>query len=154
MGPGNSPYVEYTDLPQYGPTQLINLATVAQQQQACLDATEEMDSYFRGRYTLPLLEWGNDVTKFTAYVAINNLAELIGYAPQAGSDNIIKTNYYRAVGWPDRPGSGWGPGVQRQAIHPDVTPSIAVGQDPTCNLPQVESLPRRGWQTGNRTGGF
>lgn len=146
MGPGGIPYVEPTQLAQYGPAATLSLATVAQQQQACLDATEEADSYIRGRYQLPLLAWGNDVTRYTAYIAWYLLMGTIGWAPQAGADANVTTNYYRAVGWPDRPGTGWFPGIQRQSIEPDVTPSIPVGEDPGHDGPQVQSQPRRGWQ--------
>jgi phage gp36-like protein len=132
-------------LAQYLPAAVLNLATGAQQTQACLDATETMDSYFRGRFNLPLLAWGNDVTRYTAYVASYLLMTLIGFAPQAGSDQLIVTRYYEAVGYPDRPGSGWAPGVQRQAIQPDVTPSIAIGQNSGVDLPQVSTNPPRGW---------
>jgi hypothetical protein len=145
MGPGGTPYVLYTELAQYGNATMLNLATVPQQQQACLDATEELDSYFRGRYALPLLAWGTDVKKFTAYIAIKNIAELVGYAPQAGSDSNIRSQYYQVVGWPDRPGTGWGPGVQRQAIHPDVTPSVAQPGDAVHDVPQVFTSQQRGW---------
>jgi hypothetical protein len=147
-GPGGVPYVEYTDLPQYLAPQVLNLATVVQQQQACIDATEEMDSYIRGRFTLPLLDWGGDLRRFTAYIAIYLLMSgPIGWGATGGNpDANITTNYYRAVGWPDRPGSGWGPGVQRQAVHPDVTPTIPVGQDGIHDAPQVSSQAPRGWQ--------
>jgi hypothetical protein len=159
-GPAGAPYVEYTDLPQYLPTQVLNLATVVQQQQACLDATDEADSYIRGRYTLPLLDWGSDLRRYTAYIAIYLLMSgPIGWGATGGNpDQNITTNYYRAVGWPDRPGSGWFPGIQRQAVHPDVTPTIPVGQDGTHDAPQVSSEPRRGWQQIRRgrsvIGGF
>ena len=146
MGPGGAPYVEASQLAQYIPTATLNLATIEQQQQACLDASEEADSYIRGRYALPLLMWGNDLTRYTAYIAIYLLMTgPIGLAPQAGADANITTNYYRAVGWPDRPGTGWFPGVQRQAIQPDVTPSVPVGQDPGHDAPQVVSQQPRGW---------
>lgn len=160
MGPGNTPYVLYTQLSQYIPPQVLNLATVAQQQQACLDATEEADSYIRGRFTLPLLAWGNDLTRYTAYIAIYLLMSgPIGWAATSGNpDSNVTTNYYRAVGWPDRPGTGWFPGVQRQAIQPDVTPTIPVGQDSTHDAPQVSSDPPRGWNQVRRgrsvIGGF
>lgn len=146
-GPSGAPYVAYTDLPQYLPTQVLNLATQQQQIQACADATEEADSYMRGRFEMPLLEWGNDVRRYTAYIAIYLLMSgPIGWAATSGNpDANITTNYYRAVGWPDRPGTGWFPGVQRQAIQPDVTPSIPVGQDPGHDAPQVSSQPARGW---------
>lgn len=148
MGPGNTPYVLYTQLAQYLPPQVLNLATVMQQQQACLDAAEEADSYIRGRFTLPLLAWGNDLTRYTAYIAIYLLMSgPIGWGATGGNpDQNITTNYYRAVGWPDRPGTGWFPGIQRQAIQPDVTPTVPVGQDATHDAPQVSSEPRRGWQ--------
>ena len=133
-------------LGQYLPASTLNLATSGQQLQACLDATEEIDSYFRGRYALPLLAWGNDVVRMTAYVAVYLLMTgPVGLAPQAGADANITQNYYRAVGWPDRPGTGWAPGVQRQSIHPDVTPTVAQPGDPVHDVPQVHTAPQRGW---------
>jgi hypothetical protein len=146
MGPGGAPYVQPSQLSAYLPTPTLALASGAQQLQSCLDATEEADSYMRGRFQMPLLAWGNDITRYTAYIAVYLLMSgPIGWAPQAGADENIRTNYYRAVGWPDRPGTGFFPGIQRQAIQPDVTPSIAVGQDPGHDAPQVASDPKRGW---------
>jgi hypothetical protein len=146
MGPAGAPYVTASQLPQYLPAATLSLATPAQQAQACLDATEEADSYLRGRYALPLLAWGNDLVRYTAYVAVYLLAMgPIGMAPQAGSDSNITTNYYRAVGWPDRPGTGWFPGIQRQAIHPDVMPTTAQPGDAVHDVPQVFTSQQRGW---------
>lgn len=151
MGPGGTPYCVPADLPNYLPAATVNLATPAQQQQACLDATEEADSYLRGRYALPLTNWGNDLRRYTAYIAIYLLMSGgIGWAPEAGSDSNITTNYYRAVGWPDRPGTGWFPGIQRQSIQPDVTPTVAQPGDPVHDVPQVFTSPQRGWN--NRLG--
>jgi hypothetical protein len=144
--------VAYTQLGQYLPQSVLNLATVGQQQQACLDATEIADSYIRGRYQLPLLAWGNDVTRYTAAIAIYLLLDgPIGWAAMAGSDRNIRANYARAVGGPDpdNPGyvhPGWFPGIQRQNIQPDVTPSSTPGADPLHDAPQVASDPPRGWQ--------
>lgn len=146
MGPGGAPYVTVAQLGQYLPAATLSLATLAQQAQACLDATEEADSYLRGRYSLPMESWGNDLVRYTAYIAVYLLLTgPIGMAPQAGSDANVTQNYYRAVGWPDRVGTGWFPGIQRQAIHPDVTPAIAPGQDPGHDVPQVFTSPQRGW---------
>jgi phage gp36-like protein len=146
MGPLGAPYVLYTQLSSYLPAATLNLATIVQQQQACLDATEEADSYMRGRYALPLLAWGNDITRYTAYIAVYLLMSgPIGWAPQAGTDDNIRTNYYRAVGWPDRPGSGFFPGIQRQNIQPDVTPSTAQPGDAIHDVPQVFTSQQRGW---------
>ena len=44
MGPGGAPYVVAAQLGQYVPAAVLNLATGAQQDQACLDATEIADS--------------------------------------------------------------------------------------------------------------
>lgn len=146
MGPSGAPYVTVPQLGQYLPAATLNLATAAQQLQACLDATEEADSYIRGRYALPLLGWGNDLVRYTAYIAVYLLMTgPIGLAPQAGADSNITTNYYRAVGWPDRPGSGWFPGIQRQAIHPDVSPTVNQPGDPGHDVPQVITSQQRGW---------
>jgi hypothetical protein len=143
-------YCDPADLAQYLPAAVLSLATPAQQQQACDDATEEANSYMRGRYELPLLAWGADVRRYTAWIACYLLAQLIGFAPQSGSDRLIVERYYQAVGWPDRAGTGWFPGIQRQAIHPDVTPSVPSPGNAVYDLPQVRSAPQRGWsQTRN-----
>lgn len=139
-------YCTPTNLAQYLPAAVLSLTTNAQQLQACDDASEEADSYLRGRYALPLLAWGSDVTRYTSWIACYLLAQLIGFAPQAGSDKLIVERYYQAVGWPDRAGTGWFPGIQRQAIHPDVTPSVPVTQDAGHDLPQVRTQEQRGWQ--------
>ena len=158
MGPGGAPYVVAAQLGQYVPAAVLNLATGAQQDQACLDATEIADSYMRGRYALPLLAWGNDVRRYTAAIAIYLLLDgPIGWAAMAGSDRNIRASYARAVGGPDPDNPayvhpGWFPGIQRQNIQPDVTPSIPVGQDPGHDAPQVSTDPRRGWQQFNRRG--
>jgi hypothetical protein len=128
------------------PAAVLSLTTNGQQLQACADATQEAYSYMRGRYTVPLLDWGSDVRRYTAWIACYLLSQLIGFAPQAGSDRLIVERYYMAVGWPDRAGTGWFPGVQRQAIHPDVTPSVDPVNDPVAGLPQVRTEPIRGWQ--------
>lgn len=146
MGPDGLPYVQPSQLAQYIPAATVGLSTPAQQIQACLDATEEADSYLRGRYALPLQSWGNDLTRYTAYIAVYLLMTgAVGLAPQAGADSNITTNYYRAVGWPDRPGTGWFPGIQRQQVHPDVTPSVAQPGDPVHDVPQVFTSQQRGW---------
>lgn len=140
------PYCTPANLAQYLPAAVLALTTDDQQTQACLDASEEADSYMRGRYQLPLLAWGSDVTRYTSWIACYLLAQLIGFAPQAGSDKLIVERYYQAVGWPDRSGTGWFPGIQRQAIHPDVTPALASPGNPVYDLPQVRSGAPRGWQ--------
>jgi len=147
MGPAGAPYCVVADLANYLPASVIALASSGQQTQACLDATEEADSFMRGRYTFPLLAWGADVRMRTAHIAVYHLCEMIGFRPEAGADDLIVKRYYSAVGWPDRPGSGWFPGVQRQSIHPDVTPTVVQPGDAIHDLPQVRTSLARGWQT-------
>ena len=138
-GPSGAPYCTPSDLPNYLPAATLNLATLAQQNQACIDATEEADSYMRGRFAMPLLAWGSDVRRYTAYIAVYLLMSgPIGWAPQAGSDENIKTNYYRAVCWPDRAGTGWFPGVQRQSIQPEAMTLYAAITEPHPRLSQCK----------------
>lgn len=145
-------YCTVQDVAQYMPAPVLALTSTLQQQQACEDASSEADSYLRGRYQLPLLAWGPDVTRYTAWIACYLLQTLIGFAPQAGADQLIRERYYQSVGWPDRAGTGWFPGIQRQAIHPDVTPTLGSPGNATYDLPQVQTAQIRGWQQVNSAG--
>jgi len=151
-GPGNAPYVTPAQLAQYCPAATLNLATYDQQLQACNDATNRADGYMNGRYAMPLLAWGNDITTNTAYIAVYLLLGMIGWAPQAGSDNNFERNFYVAIGGGPFREPGYFPGVQAQRISPTVTPSVPVGQDPIHDAPQVSSQPQRGWYQFNRGG--
>jgi hypothetical protein len=144
-GPNGSPYCSPTNLGQYLPAATLSLATAAQQQQACTDATNRADAYMNGRYAMPLLEWSSDVTTNTAYIAIFLLMGMIGFAPQAGSDDNILRNYYTAIGGGPYREPGFFPGIQAQRVHPSVTPSVPIGSDPGHDAPQVMSDPPRGW---------
>lgn len=134
-------------LSNYWPAAAFNGLTTAQQDQACLDATGEADSYLAGRYQMPLLAWGNDLTKYTAWIAIHNLMSMRGFSAQGGADQNLLLRYWESVGNPSVPGSmGWFQKVQRQSIHPDITATIPPAQDPVYGLPQVYTSPQRGWQ--------
>jgi hypothetical protein len=151
MLPGPLPYVTATRLANYWPAAAFNGTTLAQQNQACLDATEEADSYLRGRYgngggqPFIVTAVGNDVIKYTAWIAIYLLFSTRGFNPSNGGDAEILRRYKAAVGDEMRPGSGWFPGVQRQSIHPDITPLVPIGQNPNADIPQVYTSPQRGW---------
>lgn len=147
-----TPYVAPADLPLYYPAAVLAGTTSAQQTQACQDATEQADSYLRGRYALPLLAWGSDVKMYTAYIAVYRLRSMVGFNSRAGSDSNIVERYYQAVGDPGKPGTGWFPGIQRQAIHPDVTPATPSPGSATYDLPQVATSQARGWQQTNASG--
>ena len=108
-----------------------------QQTAACIAASEKMDSYFRGRYPLPLLTWGTDVTMHTSYIAAFLMySGSRGATPMKGADEMVRINYEDAIRWAE--------GVQRQTVHPDVTftcptvPSYAFPQVMSPNCP-------RGW---------
>jgi len=148
-GPGGASYCTPADLLNYLPAATLNLATPTQQQAACDSATSTADGFLAGRYAMPLLAWGQELTRYTAYIAVYELMSgVIGFAPQAGSDMVITRRYCEAVG-----GSvdgvryeGWFPRIQRQAIQADITPTVPLGSDPVHDLPQVSSNAPRGWQ--------
>ena len=157
MLPGGQPYVQYSSpsapgyLAQYILEQVLGLATAAQWQQACLDATELADSHIRGRYTLPVVAVGNDVMSRTAAIVYYLVMDrIIGFAAMAGSDRNVRRGYAEAMGGPDpdNPGfihPGWFPGIQTQRIHPDITVSPPEPGDPIHDIPQVLTTPPRGW---------
>jgi hypothetical protein len=152
-GPSGASYVTPAQLSQYLPASVLNLATGAQQTQACADATDMADACMRGRFNVdPLLVWDNSITRNTAAIAVYLLMDgPIGWGAMAGSDRNIRQAYARAMGGPDpdNPGfvhPGFFPGIQRQNTHPLVTETPAAGTDPLHDVPQVSSNPPRGWQ--------
>ena len=141
----SSQYCQPSDLTTIGinPIAFVNITT-PQQVAACVAASERADSYLRGRYALPLLSWGQDVVMMTAYIAVYLLMSARGYNPSSGADNTIRERYEDAIKWFE--------GIQRQAVHPDVTPAVAQPGDPVHDLPQVQSSPQRGWLTYSCSG--
>lgn len=149
-------YCQPSDLTAVGinPLALINVSN-AEQVAACIAASTKADSYLRGRYPLPLLSFDQDIVLHTAYIAVYLLMSARGYNPSAGADDLIRERYFEAIGYPDRPGSGWFPGVQRQAIHPNVT--FSNPNPPNFSLPAVRTggptaAPVRGWTSTRNTG--
>lgn len=131
-----SQYCTPSDIGDYA-LNAIALSTIPNgvQVAACAAASEQLDSFFRGRYPLPLLTWGTDVTMMAAYVAAKLALENRGTRPMQGADDTVERNYDRAI--------AWAKGVQRQTVHPDVTFSQPA---PTYTLPQVASPNQpRGW---------
>jgi len=121
--------------------------TLAQQTQACIDASNDADAFMRGRYNLPLIApFDPGIVRHVAYIAVFLLLAARGYNPSAGADNLIEANYHKAVGDPRYPGTGYFPGIQRQIIHPNVVETVASIGSPT-QLPQVSTAPQRGWQS-------
>ena len=141
-------YIQPSDLTSLGGINPFAIQQIAQTVQigACQTASEMADSYLRGRYPLPLLSFGTDIKIYCAYIAVYLLMTQRGYDPgQPGGDEIIKERYFQSVGYPDKPGSGWFPGVQRQNVQPDVTPSTPQPGDAVHDVPQVFTSQQRGW---------
>ena len=140
-------YASLSDLVNYGITTnaLGNLSTL-QQTDALTSASAVMDSYFRGRYSLPFTAWGIEVTECCCKIAAYQLMNVRGYSPASGADINIVNRFNDAIAWLNK--------VQRQAVHPDVTPQ--QNQTPAYNQPLVFSYsvvdvnsgaraPSRGW---------
>jgi len=133
-----SQYCQPSDLSTYAinANALVNITT-PELVAACVAASEKADSYMRGRYALPLVSWGTDVTMHTAWMATFFVMSARGINPSAGADVWIKDRYDEAVAWFE--------GIERQRVHPDVTPQVAQPGDPIHDLPQVFTDPQRGW---------
>lgn len=140
-----SQYASLQDLTTYG-IQAIAVQNVptADQTNQLIAASSLIDSYFNGRYALPLLQWDISVTMNAAYIAAYLLMSVRGFRPTQGSDDTVRKNYENAIAWCQ--------GVQRQSVHPVVVQSAPV-TDPTYQLPQVHSSVPRGWNTSGRFGG-
>jgi phage gp36-like protein len=139
---GGLPYCQPADLALYAlnPLALANVP-YASQLAACAAASEKADSYMRGRYSLPMVAVGTDVVMHTAFLAGKILLSTRGYNPAAGADDRIEKQWDDAVRWFE--------GIQRQSVHPDVTPSGSSpggSGNPAFDLPQVITQPQRGWQ--------
>jgi phage gp36-like protein len=131
-------------LPQTSVAGIVDDATLNAELES---ASEVADDYIRGRGQLPLLTpYPTSFIQKVCHVAAYNIMRNRGFSPTAGADATIKEAYYEAIGYPDRPGSGWLPAVQRQAIHPafifSAPNTIANGY----RFPSVNSQPSRGWQ--------
>jgi phage gp36-like protein len=135
-------YVLQTELPNYINALALASIPVGVQNQACIDASETADSYLRGRFPLPLLTFGTDLKRYTAYIAIKQMLVARGVS-QDGDNQTIWDNYFEAVGGGPNRLVGWFPAVQRGAIEPDVT--VNAPGPPTYTLPQVYTSPPRGW---------
>ena len=103
---------------------------------AALDAASETaDGYMRGRFSLPLLAWDQGIKTHTAYIAAYNIITQRGMNPGAGADVTFRMRYEDAVRWFE--------GVQRQAVHPQVTETPVPA--PRYEFPQIQTSAKRGW---------
>jgi phage gp36-like protein len=117
-----TPYAVYTQLPLYGlPATALGAVTVEQQTDACVSATDEMNSYFGGRWPLPLVAWDDSITAKCCEIAAYKLMSIRGFNPAAGADVNYLQRYNAAIAWCK--------GVRDKAIHPTVTTSAQPSPD-------------------------
>ncbi len=124
------------------PSEAVQNLSNTQLQAECDAASTLADSYLRGRYNLPLVSFDIELSMQVAYIAAYNIMASRGYNPETGADSIYQTRWIAAT--------EWFKGVQRQAIHPNITPSPTG--DPTLTFPQVNTAPERGWDSSSQGG--
>ena len=108
--------------------------------QACIDSeAAKMSSYFRCRYKMPLMAWGDDVKICNVILAVYDAMVVRGYNPSAGADVNLRLRYQDQLLWLLH--------VSRQDVQPDVTPS--QDQSAGFDAPRVVTNEVRGW---GRTG--
>lgn len=134
-------YATRADLVSFGgmnPVAIQNIpdATV---DAALLSASLTADGYMRGRFSLPLLAWDDGIRMNVAYIAGYNIITQRGMNPGAGADVNFRMRYEDAIRWFE--------GVQRQAVHPQVTETPIAA--PRYEFPQITTGAPRGWTPGH-----
>ena len=140
-------YGTLADLYKYGaPERALGGIPDATKEAELETASQIVDSYFRGRYSLPLASWDAATTEATCKIAAYNLLATRGYNPAAGADPNIRDRWVDAIEWLRR--------VQKQQAHPNVV-SLSPNE-PSATQPMVLSssvvnvatgatASRRGW---------
>lgn len=137
-----SSYATITQLLQFAlpqeAVQNISNATL----QAELDAASTVaDSYLRGRYPSGIATFDVDLSINVCYLAAYSILAARGYNPEQGADSTYYDRWKAAL--------EWFKGVQRQAIHPNITPNPTG--TPLGTFPVVMTMQERGWG-GRRAG--
>ena len=140
-------YATLSELTIYGiPAVALGTLSTTQQTDALIAASGRVDSYLRGRYALPLVAWGIEITQAVCKIAAFDLMNLRGYNPASGADRNIADRFSETIIWLRD--------VQHQAAHPDVTastPSIPTQQGPSVITSSAvathsgATAPTRGW---------
>lgn len=124
------PYATVAELYVYGaPEKAFGQLSTPTKEAALAAASNDVDTYLRGRYSLPLSAWDSSITEATCRIAAYNLLSVRGYNPASGSDVNIQDRYNAAIAWLRL--------VQKQQAHPNVTP--AQIDTPNWNQPTVIS---------------
>jgi hypothetical protein len=95
--------------------------------------SKEFESYFRSRYNLPLLDFGDDVRAAVARVVAYELLITRGLNPELGADQNLAVRAEQS--------RSWGRAVARQEANPDVTPTPP--QVPAYDQPRIVTQPQR-----------
>jgi phage gp36-like protein len=123
-------YATEAELYVYGaPQKAFGQLTNGQILGALESASRDVDTYLRGRFSLPLSAWDSSITESTCRIAAYNLLSIRGYNPASGSDVNVKDRYDQTMSWLNK--------VQKQQAHPNVTP--AQIDTPDYNQPVVIS---------------
>jgi phage gp36-like protein len=129
-------YADRTDLARFG----VQASATKNVPDDTLDAnllaaSVTMSAHFRGRYSLPLLEWDDSIRMYCCWIAAWLTMTGRGFSQDAGRDEQIQSRYESAIKWCE--------GVQRQSVHPHVveTPKPV----PLYDFPQIASGEKRGW---------
>lgn len=88
---------------------------------ALQQASSVIDSYLRDRYTLPLLQAGNDIKRACLVMAVYYVMVARGYNPEAGGDPGIEKRYNDALAWLKL--------VAQGTVTPDITDSSPGGTE-------------------------
>lgn len=101
-------------------------------------ACDLADGYLAGRYVLPLVGHGTDLTRAVCAIATWDLMVGVGFNPE-GTHELIRTRYEDAVKWL----SGIAAGKVSPPSIVDTSPAPAAASSPM--RPEVMSRPKRGW---------
>lgn len=140
-------YATLAELYVYGaPERSLTQLTDAQKLAELASASTLVDTYLRGRYSLPLVSWDSSITEATCKVATYNLFSIRGYNPASGADVNIRDRYNEALIFLNK--------VQKQQAHPNVASQNAnapEAQQPmvisssVVNVQTGATAQRRGW---------
>ena len=93
-------YAAVSDLALYGAPASAFSATTAGQQQAAVDAANQLaDDYLGRRFALPLSTWGADLVQAVAAIATYNLIVVRGANPEAPGNIDLHARWQAAIDW-------------------------------------------------------
>ena len=93
-------YATTTDLARLGIASAALTGMATPTQEAALEAASVLaDGYLRGRYTLPLTAWGEDLTRAVCAIAAWDLLCARGFDPNRSGDAAIEARAATATSW-------------------------------------------------------